>query len=86
MLKWIVDRLEGRAGAVDSPIGLLPVAGELDLDGLGLTAEQCELLFSVDREVWREEAALIADHYATFGERLPLGLTHEREALVHRLG
>jgi phosphoenolpyruvate carboxykinase (GTP) len=85
VLAWIVDRLEGRADTVDSPIGLLPAPGALDVEGLDLTPEQLELLLTVDTAVWREEAALIADHYATFGDRLPTSLADEREALVNRL-
>jgi phosphoenolpyruvate carboxykinase (GTP) len=85
VLAWIVDRLEGRADAVESPIGLLPVPGALNVEGLGLTPEQLELLLSVDTDVWREEVALIADHYATFGDRLPGKLRQEQEALVARL-
>ena len=86
VLKWVVDRLEGRVGAVETPIGLLPAPGELDLDGLDLTEAQRGLLLTVDPEVWREEATLIADHYATFGDRMPTALTEERQALVRRLG
>jgi phosphoenolpyruvate carboxykinase (GTP) len=85
VLSWIVDRLEGRADAVESPIGLLPVPGALDVEGLDLTPEQLELLLTVDVDVWREEVALIADHYATFGDRLPATLREEQEALVARL-
>jgi phosphoenolpyruvate carboxykinase (GTP) len=86
VLAWIVDRLEGRAEGVETPIGVLPAPGSLDLDGLGLTEGQRELLFSVDREVWREEAALIPSHLATFGDHTPAGLWEEYRALVDRLG
>jgi phosphoenolpyruvate carboxykinase (GTP) len=85
VLKWILDRVEGRATAVDSPIGLLPAAGALDLEGLDLTPEQLELLLTVDTDVWREEAALIAEHYAIFGDRLPVQLWQEHDSLVQRL-
>ena len=85
VLKWVVDRLEGRAGATSSPIGLLPAAGSLDLDGLRLTKAQQELLFTVDPEVWREEAALIAEHYASLGSQLPQALQQELTALSLQL-
>ncbi|MGR4862349.1 phosphoenolpyruvate carboxykinase (GTP) [Caulobacter sp. LARHSG274] len=85
VLKWIVDRLEGEAEAVDSPIGRLPRREDLDLDGLELTDAQLELLLSVDPEIWRAEAALIPDAYAKFGDRLPQALWDQLEALSARL-
>ena len=85
VLKWIVDRIEGRTAVVESPIGLLPAAGSLDLEGLDLTPEQLALLFTVDADVWRDEAALIAEHYAIFGDRLPAQLWEEHASLVQRL-
>jgi phosphoenolpyruvate carboxykinase (GTP) len=85
VLKWIVDRLDGRAEGVDSPIGRLPAAGELDVSGLSLTAEQLDLLLSVDPEIWRQEAALIPPFYEQFGERMPKALWGQYDALVKRL-
>jgi phosphoenolpyruvate carboxykinase (GTP) len=85
VLKWIVDRLEGRAEGVDTPIGRLPAMGELDISGLGLTADQMKLLLSVDPEIWRQEAALIPPFYEKFGERLPKALWAQYEALTKRL-
>ena len=85
VLKWIVDRLEGRADGVDTPIGRLPKASELDVSGLNLTAEQIALLLSVDPQIWRQEAALIPPFYETFGDRLPKALWEQYEDLVARL-
>jgi phosphoenolpyruvate carboxykinase (GTP) len=85
VLKWIVDRLEGRAEGVETPIGLLPKASELDISGLSLTPEQVKLLLSVDPEIWRQEAALIPPFYEKFGDRLPQALWAEYETLVSRL-
>ncbi|GIH25445.1 phosphoenolpyruvate carboxykinase [GTP] [Acrocarpospora phusangensis] len=83
VLKWIVERLNGQADAVDTPIGRLPV--ELDTEGLDISAEDLSLLLSVDPEIWREEAALIPAHFETFGDRLPKELWDEYHALVARL-
>jgi phosphoenolpyruvate carboxykinase (GTP) len=85
VLKWIVDRLEGRGAAVETPIGLLPAKGALDTSGLNLTDAQMELLLTVDRDVWAEEASLIPAHYAAFGERLPAELRRQYDALQKRL-
>ena len=67
-------------------IGRVPADGELDVGGLDLSAAQMALLLTVDPEVWREEAALIAPAYEKFGDRLPAGLWREYEALIARLG
>ena len=84
VLKWIVERLNGEAKAVPTPIGLLPQS--LDTDGLDLPEEDLRTLLTVDREVWREEAALIPAHFDTFGSHLPKELWEEYNALLDRLG
>ncbi|MBO9711043.1 MAG: phosphoenolpyruvate carboxykinase (GTP), partial [Caulobacter sp.] len=83
--KWIVDRLEGEADAVDSPIGRLPTREGLDLTGLDLSDAQLDLLLTVDPEIWRAEAALIPPAYEKFGPRLPPALWEQLAALGARL-
>ncbi len=85
VLKWIVERLEGKADAVKTPIGWLPTQEALDTEGLTLTDAQLDELLSVDVGVWTEEAALIPPFYEQFGERLPKALWAQHSALVERL-
>src|SRR3954451_4330718 len=85
VLKWIVDRLEGRAEVVDTAIGRLPAPGSLDVSGLGLSQAQLDLLLTVDVDIWRKEAALVPAFYERFGDRLPKALWDELEALKARL-
>ena len=85
VLKWIVDRLEGAVSAAETPIGLTPLPGDLDLSGLDIAPADLKLLLEVDADVWREEAALIEPHYETFADRLPKGLWDEHAALIARL-
>ncbi len=85
VLKWIAGRLAGQAEAVETPIGRLPAKGSLDVSGLSLSAEQLDLLLSVDTAIWRHEAALIPAAYEKFGDRLPAELWDEYRALVQRL-
>ncbi|WP_433245459.1 phosphoenolpyruvate carboxykinase (GTP) [Streptosporangium sp. CA-135522] len=83
VLKWIVDRLNGEADAVRTPIGLLPA--ELDTEGLDISAEDLRTLLSVDKEIWKDEASLIPAFFETFGDHLPKELWEEYNALVDRL-
>ncbi len=85
VLKWVFERLEGEADAQATPIGWLPTRESLDVAGLGLTSDQLDILLTVDRAVWKEEAALIPAAYEPFGDRLPEALWREYEALVDRL-
>ncbi len=86
VLKWIVERLNGEAEAAETPIGLLPPQGALDVEGLDISEEDLATLLSVDREVWKDEASLIPEHFETFGDHLPKELWEEYHALVKRLG
>jgi phosphoenolpyruvate carboxykinase (GTP) len=85
VLKWIVERLDGKAEAVDTPIGRVPAKTSLDTSGLSLTDAQLDLLLGVDPALWAQDAALIPEFYQTFGEHLPKALWAEYEGLVARL-
>ena len=85
VLKWVAERLDGEAEALDTPVGRVPTREALDLTGLDLTDGQLDTLLGVDAEVWAEEAALIPDFYGKFGERLPQVLWSQHEALTRRL-
>ncbi len=85
VLKWVSDRIAGTADAVDTPIGRVPARDSLDVDGLGLTDEQLDVLLSVDVETWREEAALVHPHYERFGSHTPKVLWDQLAALEQRL-
>ena len=85
VLKWIVERVTGKAAAVETPIGYLPATGAIDTDGLDVTEEQMAELLNVDVEEWLNEIDSIREHYARFGERLPTVLSEELAALEARL-
>ncbi|MFD6974801.1 phosphoenolpyruvate carboxykinase (GTP) [Streptomyces sp. NPDC059979] len=86
VLKWIVGRLDGTAEGVETAIGVLPTKDSLDLEGLDLPAEDLDFLLTVDKEVWREEAALVPEHLNTYGDHTPKELWDQYHALVERLG
>src|SRR3954447_13718144 len=85
VLAWIVDRLDGRAGAVTTPIGNLPDRADLPLAGLDLDDAALDRLLAVDHDTWVHEAALIRGHLDTFGDHLPKELDEEHQALLDRL-
>ncbi|MCC3652009.1 phosphoenolpyruvate carboxykinase (GTP) [Streptomyces sp. S07_1.15] len=86
VLKWIVERLEGGAEGVETPIGVLPAKGSLDTEGLDLAEEDLDFLLSVDLDTWRDEASLVPEHLSTFGDHTPKEMWDEYRALVRRLG
>ncbi len=85
VLKWVVERIDGRAEGRETPIGTLPTAEALDLDGLEIPQQDLELLLSVDPEVWKQEADLMDDYFAQFGEHFPAALAQQHQALKDRL-
>jgi len=86
VLKWIIERLDGRADGVQTAIGVVPRAQDLDLAGLDLDSAKLDELLGVDAETWRREAALIPAHFDRFGGHLPEELWQEHRELVARLG
>lgn len=85
VLKWIFERISGEAGAVVSPIGLLPGPGGIDTTGLELRPGTMEELFRIDVVGWMEEVNNIAKHFDRFEGHLPIALKQELDALKTRL-
>ena len=86
VLAWILERCAGRGGAVETPIGQLPRPADLDLRGLDIAPAAIEQLLSVDRELWKKEAADIARDLEEYGSRTPAALKAELQKLEGRLG
>ncbi len=86
VLKWMCDRIEGKVGAVETPIGLMPREGDIDLAGLAVTAADLGELQRVDANAWKTELADIEKHFARFGDRLPQRLRKQLDDLGRRLG
>lgn len=85
VLDWIIRRVRGDVDAIDSPIGRLPQASDLDLSGIDVPAADLEELFAIDPASWQREADLTEEFYDTFGTRVPAPLRAELEALRYRL-
>ncbi|HEX2576374.1 MAG TPA: phosphoenolpyruvate carboxykinase (GTP) [Aquihabitans sp.] len=85
VLKWVFERIDGTADAVDTAIGRVPTADGIDLNGLDVTPETMAELLAVDNEAWRGEIPLIEAHFHAIGERLPHGMADELRELEKRL-
>ncbi|MEM7192873.1 MAG: phosphoenolpyruvate carboxykinase domain-containing protein, partial [Pseudomonadota bacterium] len=86
VLKWVFERCDEGASAVETPLGLMPGPNSLDTDGLDIDDADMAELLRIDIEGWKAEIPLIKEHYETFGDRLPQGLRDELAALEQRLG
>ena len=86
VLDWILKRTEDEAEAVETPIGYVPRPEDIDLSGLDMTADDVADLLTVDKDLWKEDAANIEGFYAKFGDKLPKALADELETLKKNLG
>ena len=86
VLEWIVDRCEGKADAVETPIGYEPKPEDINIEGLSdISLDVVKDLLTVDKELWKEEAKGIHEFYGKFGAKLPKELNDELAALESRL-
>jgi phosphoenolpyruvate carboxykinase (GTP) len=86
VLKWILERVEGRGGAEETPIGFVPSRNALTLDGLNLSSETVDELLEVDPEDWEQELVGSKEFLDKFGSRLPRAIREEHDKLSGRLG
>jgi phosphoenolpyruvate carboxykinase (GTP) len=86
VLKWVIDRIEGQAAAVETPIGHVPAPGSLDTEGLDLSDEALAQALAVDVEEWKAEIPQITEWFEKFGDDLPGVLWTELDGLKARLG
>ncbi len=85
VLMWILARCEGKVDAVETPIGYVPNAEDINIEGLDISVDTIRDLLSVDKELWLEDCQAIRAFYAQVGERVPAELYAELEALEARL-
>ena len=85
VLRWMIERCEGKAGAVDTPIGFMPAATDLDMSGLDLAPQNLEALLSVDPDLWHKEFSDIGIYLNEYGERIPQALRQELAAALERV-
>jgi phosphoenolpyruvate carboxykinase (GTP) len=85
VLTWMIDRVKGRTGARETPIGLVPDPAALNLEGLGLGGADVERLLRVDRDEWAAEVPEIRSFFRRFDDRLPPELGRALDTLSHHV-
>src|ERR1022692_1928947 len=85
VLRWIIDRCKGTAGARETAIGFLPGVADLDTEGLAIPPATLNELLAVNPELWKEEFASIGAYMEEFGERLPRALKSELSQALRRV-
>ncbi|MDL2356362.1 MAG: phosphoenolpyruvate carboxykinase (GTP) [Pseudomonadota bacterium] len=85
VLKWALERIEGKAGGVDNLFGVTPAFGDMNWDGLDFTREQFEQITSMDHAAWRDEVKLHDELFDKLAYHLPQELVATRQALAARL-
>ena len=74
VLKWIFDRVDGKANATKTSIGYLPSPADIDTNGLDVKESDMNTLLTLDVEGWKSALPQMRDHYAQFGPKLPAKL------------
>jgi phosphoenolpyruvate carboxykinase (GTP) len=85
VLNWIIERCEGRVDAQETAIGYLPLAEDLDVEGLDIDPATLESLLNVDKEQWQEELSRVAEYFDEYGDRLPAELREQHQKATNAL-
>ena len=85
VLRWIIDRCEGRVDAEDSPIGYLPKPGAINVSGLDVSPHTMAELLAVNAQAWKEEMQSIDDYFSSYGDRVPQRLRAEHDRVLSAL-
>jgi phosphoenolpyruvate carboxykinase (GTP) len=85
VLKWMCERVDGKAGARETPAGLMPGEGDLDLEGLSIPPEDLKELLEIDPRLWQGEIPYIEEYFEQFGSRFTDRMRVQLDALKERL-
>ena len=85
VVMWILDRCAGKAEAVETPIGYVPKAEDINIEGLEINEKSIEDLLSIDRSAWLDDCDHIEDFYRQIGDRVPEELWRELRVLRENL-
>jgi len=85
VLEWICRRCDGEGNVTETPMGLVPPAGDIDTEGVSISDAEMRELLSVDPHLVAEQLPQIREHLARFGEQLPREVRSQLQALESRL-
>jgi phosphoenolpyruvate carboxykinase (GTP) len=85
VLKWIIDRVEGKLAAQETPVGLMPRDGDLDTQSLDATPADLAAAMKIDLGEWRQELESQSEWFDKVGPTLPKALKRQRELLLDRI-
>ncbi|MDD2361505.1 MAG: phosphoenolpyruvate carboxykinase (GTP) [Oscillospiraceae bacterium] len=85
VLEWIIKRCEDRVNAVETPIGYVPNAEDINLEGLDFSIDTLKSILEVDKELWTVETEGVTEFYEKFGDRIPEELLNQLETLKANL-
>ncbi|MEM7550330.1 MAG: phosphoenolpyruvate carboxykinase (GTP) [Bacteroidota bacterium] len=85
VLEWVINRVKGRTGAVESPIGYMPRYEDLNWEGIDFTREQFDELMNIDREGWKQEVLMHEELFEKMYDKLPKEFLFMRELLLSSL-
>ncbi len=86
IIKWMIDRIDGKVDAKETEVGFMPKEGGLDLSGLDIPKETMDKLLSVNKDDWKKEVGMIEEFYNKFGDKIPQELRNQLTDLKKKLG
>ena len=81
ILKWAIERIEGKAQSVETFLGNAPIPGAIDIEGLDVSSADIADAMKVDPVEWQQELPLIDEWFETIGPKLPIEMSMELEKL-----
>ena len=86
VLKWMIDRLEGKAAGEANIFGVSPTYGELNWTGLDFSDKQFQEVISIDKDAWRDELKLHDELFTKLAYNMPQELIATKKKLESALG
>ena len=86
VLKWMLDRIDGKAAGQETMFGIAPQYSEINWNGLDFSAAQFDTVTAIDKAAWKDELKLHDEHFAKLAYHLPKELLETRAAIEARLG
>lgn len=85
ILKWMIDRINGKCSGNQTPLGIMPKISDLDLSGLNIAKDTLEKLFEINSDEWKKEIEDVDKFYSQFGDKIPSELKERLKTLKTKL-